>query len=175
MPGTMRLRWGGLWLALLLAAAPAAGQARFSLPVELTDGLAVSGSPPHPFTASLRLHPTLGLDRRGTFQAALTGAAVFTNPEVAFLGGGRLTARIAQFQYSILPLASIRLAAEGLAGTRARSRVGGGVILDVGGGLVQLTLRAARDVRQDVTFAEGGLGLDLWLLFGPKGEPDPFD
>ena len=44
-----------------------------------------------------------------------------------------------------------------------------------GDGLLQITVRGARDVRQDATLLEGALGTNLWTFLGPKGEPDPFD
>lgn len=166
--------WGGVLLLALLAVPTAAAQGRFSLPVELGDGPVVSVDPDL-YIASLRLHPTFNLDRQGDFQLALSGAAVYTNPNVAFLGGGRLTARLTRIDFSILSLASVRVAAEGLYGTRQRSQLGGALIVDLGDGLLQITVRGARDVRQDVTILEGALGTNLWTFFGPKGEDDPFE
>lgn len=148
-------------------------QSNVSLVAEVGDGFVTAGTP-NAYVASFRVHPGLTAGPGKRVRLSATAAAQYTNPGVALLGGGRLLLRLTRFSYDLLDLAAVSAGPEVLWGTR-RAQLGGALVFDVGEGVVLLTLRGARDLRQDATLFEVALGTDLWLWLHPRRGEDPFD
>jgi hypothetical protein len=157
-----------------LAVMPGLAQPRFFLGVEVGQGLFVADHPPHPFTASLRVHPMWRFGSARTAGVGLTSSATYVNPGMSWMGGGRISYELFRLTAGELRLASLHLAGEALWGTDDRNPVGGALIIEAGG-VVQLTLRGARDLARDVSLFEISLGVDLWRWLAPREDIDPFD
>jgi hypothetical protein len=146
----------------------------FRLFLELGDGPVLGRERgPVPFSAALRLHPSLVLGD-GRFAVGLTGALAYTNPGVETLGGGRVSARL--FSTEALPRSrflELSAAAEALAGSKGSRQLGGALsldIVDLGG----VTLRALRDVHRTDTTVEIAVRLELTRILS-KRRTQPFE
>ncbi len=153
------------------AAGPLIAPPQFFVPIELGQGPMFTPGPDQ-YIASLRLHPTLGIDQRSRFRIGLTGAAVYFASDVEVLAGGRVSYAPFRFLDVGGSALSVNLAAEALAGTGDRRLVGGGIIADIFGAL-QVTARVARELEADVTVLELAAGTDIRFWTRPPATRPP--
>lgn len=155
------------FLILLTSTIPTRAQTSFFLPIEVAQGL-VFKSGVVPYTFSTQLHPTLGFGNGG--QAAMIGlsvAEVYTNPDWAFMWGGRLVLHLVKLRKK--PIGSgpsisyglLQLVGTSLLEKSELRRLAGGLILDIWDGSLQISPRAGYDFQQEKSFAEMAIGVNL--------------
>ncbi len=160
-------------------ATPLRPEPSFFLPGELGDGASWAGGVRASYAASLRLHPTLGIGSGRRLRLSASGAVAYFSPEIAFMGGGRVSYRIAHPVDLLGSGLFVHVAGEGLWGTRDRRTMAGALILDADR-FAQLTVRVGRELRDHDTFFEISLGTDVALWAGhpatrpPSRRPEPF-
>lgn len=137
----------------------------FSLPLEFGQGIVFKpGVDPYIFSA--QLHPSLGFGGKFTFGGSMAG--VYTNPEWAFMWGGRITLLLAELRKK--PIAagpSIDYGTLHFVGTillenNKLRRLAGGLILDIWDGALQISPRAGYDDKLERPFLEITLGTNLF-------------
>lgn len=175
-----------LWIALATLAsaqgtlpcdAPAQQRsgAVFHLPLEVGGGLILGREGTTPFTASLRLHPSIGL-LDDALRIGPSGGFFYENPAWMGLLGGRVSYRL--WNSELLPMSSamsVHLAGEGLAriGSGGGAQVSGAVVFNLGE-VIAISLRGARDLHRKETLLELSLSSDIVTWF-PKEERLPVD
>jgi len=144
----------------------------FFLPLEIGDGAIFVDRKPQVYTASLRIHPTVGIGSERKLRIGATGALEYFSPDLELMGGGRISYQLLDAVNIGGASAGLHLAAEGLVGTNNRKTLGGALIAD-GFGAVQATARISRELEGDFTLFELSVGTDLATWFrGPAKRPD---
>jgi hypothetical protein len=139
------------------------------LPIEAAQGVTL-GPSPAPYAASIRLHPSLVLDRARQLRVSATLGGALVNPDLEALVGGRISIMALELPLGPLRGVGLHVAAEGVYGTSDRTLLGGAVVADAGQ-LAQLLVRLHRDVTNDVTLLELGLGATFALSRPPSDVP----
>ncbi len=143
----------------------------FFLPLEIGDGAIFVDQKPQVYTASLRIHPTVGIGSARKFRISATGALVYFSPDLELMGGGRISYQLLDAFNIGGASAGLHLAAEGLVGTNDRKTLGGALIAD-GFGAVQVSARISRELEDNFTLFELSVGTDLGTWFrGPAKRP----
>jgi hypothetical protein len=155
------------FLILLTSATPTLSQTSFFLPIEVSQGLVFKAGI-DPYTFSTQLHPTLGFGNGGqTVMIGASVAEVYTNPDWAFMWGGRLVLHLSKLRKkTIRPGPSIsygllQLVGSSLLEKSELRRLGGGLVLDIWDGSLQISPRAGYDFQQEKSFAEMAIGVNL--------------
>jgi len=175
-----------LWIALTTLAsaqgtlpceAPAqqSSGAVFHVPLEAGGGFILGREGGTPFTASLRLHPSIGL-LNDALRIGPSGGVFYENPAWLGLFGGRLSYRLwSSDLFPSVNVMSVHLAGEGLAriGSGGGAQVSGAVVLNLGE-VIAISLRGARDLHRKETLVELSLSSDIVTWF-PKEERLPVD
>jgi|GEM_PF-3231033 len=144
----------------------------FFLPVEIGDGAIFVDRKPQVYTASLRIHPTVGIGSERKLRIGATGALQYFSPDLELMGGVRISYQFLDAFNIGGASAGLHLAAEGLVGTNNRKTAGGALIGD-GFGAVQFTARIARELEADFWLFELSVGTDLAFWFrGPAKRPE---
>jgi hypothetical protein len=149
----------------LISATFSHAQNGFSLPIEFGQGIIFKPGV-DPYTFSAQLHPSLGFGGKFTIGGSMAG--VYTNPDWAFMWGGRLTLFLAELRKK--PIAagpSIDYGTLHFVGTFLLEygklrRLAGGLILDIWDGALQISPRAGYDEKQERPFLEVTLGTNLF-------------
>ncbi len=156
----------GLALGLINTASSYA-QVRVSLPVEIGQGI-IFKSGVAPYTFSAQLHPSLGFGGNpDKFVIGASVAEVYTNPDWAFMWGGRLTFHLAKLRVKpinagpSISYGTIQFAASALLESSELRRLAGGFIFDIWEGTLQISPRAGYDYQRERPFLEIALGLSL--------------
>ncbi|MGD8779455.1 MAG: hypothetical protein PVH88_10915 [Ignavibacteria bacterium] len=141
----------------------------FLLPAEIGQGFIVGGnSRITPFTASLRLSPSLGIGNYGKFQIGPTGGLIYTNPEVEFVGGARAAYQL--YQLTAIagnPVLDVFLTADFLFGSRGNNFLGAGISLGLTN-LFDLGPRVTYNTESKLTHIETSATFDLTFLMSSK-------
>lgn len=154
-------------------AEPRQSQPTFFLPIELGQGAAWVGGVPAAYVASLRLDPAVGIGAQGQFRIGPAGVVDYFSPDVAFMGGGRVSYRVAHPVNLLGSGIFVHLAGEALWGTRNRRTLGGALVVDADR-FAQLTLRVGRELHQHHTLFEISLGTDIALWASRPARRPPF-
>ncbi|MCI0691771.1 hypothetical protein L0337_07145 [candidate division KSB1 bacterium] len=153
-------------LAVFLTSATfSQAQSGFSLPIEFGQGIIFKPGV-DPYTFSAQLHPSLGFGDKFTIGGSMAG--VYTNPDWAFMWGGRLAFHLAKLSkkpigagpgidYGTLHFVGTVLLENG-----KLRRTAGGLILDIWDGTLQISPRAGYDDRLERPFLEVTLGTNLF-------------
>ncbi len=142
----------------------------FLLPVEIGQGFILGGNNRiTPYTASLRLSPTLGVGNYGKFQIGPTGGLIYTNPEVEFVGGARAAYQL--YQLTAIagnPVLDVFLTADFMFGSRGNNFFGAGVSFGLTG-LFGIGPKVTYNSESKLTHAElANITLDLTFLMSSK-------
>lgn len=139
----------------------------FMLPVEIGQGLVIGTGKLTPYTASLRIHPSLGIGDWGKFQVGGSAALIYANPFGEFFGGARISYQIHSFTaVAENPVANIFIFAEYLKGTRGDSFAGGGIGIDLNS-LFQVSARGSYQTESKFTYGEISAGTNLMYMINP--------
>lgn len=170
-----------LWLALTMTAsaqgtlpcnAPDEKSSPVAFHIPLEVGMRLIGNPKDstPFTASLRLHPSIGF-----FDDALrigpSGGGFYENPRWIGLLGGRISYRLAELELlPNTPNMSFLLAGEVLArlGSGGKMRIGGALVISFGE-LMGVSDRGEYDLYREKFFPEVGIISDIMSWFPEEG------
>jgi hypothetical protein len=135
--------------------------ARFVFPIELAQGFQWGRSYPAPYSASLRLHPSMEIASR--LQVGVSGAFSYTNPQCELFAGPRVLYKILVLDaLPYIPAGSVDLFAEVLFGHRSNNYISGGLKLSLGK-LFQLGTR----VKEDIPFDSRSGGLEFFIGHDP--------
>ncbi|MDZ7291949.1 MAG: hypothetical protein ONB42_18620 [candidate division KSB1 bacterium] len=154
------------WL-LLADATSSRAQDQFSLPLELGQGIVfISGVDPYTFSA--QLHPSLGFggDPKKIILGA-SAAGVYTNPDWAFMWGGRLSLHLAKLRKQPITIGprisygSLQFVGTVLMEHADLRRVAGGVVIDIWDGSLLISPKIGYDKKQERPFWEVALGMNL--------------
>jgi hypothetical protein len=148
----------------LVSATPSHAQNGFSLPIEFGQGIIFKPGV-DPYTFSAQLHPSLGFGGKFTIGGSMAG--VYTNPDWAFMWGGRLAFHLAELSkkplnagpgidYGTLDFVGAVLLENG-----KLRRLAGGLILDIWDGTLQISPRAGYDDKLERPYLEVTLGTNL--------------
>ncbi|MDZ7359171.1 MAG: hypothetical protein ONB46_00380 [candidate division KSB1 bacterium] len=150
---------------LTLLANSAQTQDKFSLDVEAGQGVILRPGV-DPYTFSAQAHPALGFGADAkNFLIGGTLAAVYDNPEWAFMWGGRLVILLSELNKRPLKpgpnvaYATLHLTGAVLLENSRLRRLAGGLLIDVWEGALLINPRAGYDRKFQRAFLEVGLGM----------------
>jgi hypothetical protein len=156
------------WLLISLAIgfnSPAVAQDRFFLQTETGQGLFFAPGL-DPYTFSAQIHPALGFgENQKSFMVSGSLAAVYNNPDWAFMWGGRLVLQVAELKKKPINrgprvvYATLHLVGAMLMESAELRRVSGGFSLDIWEGALLIGPRVGYDRKTERTFLEIGLGM----------------
>jgi len=136
----------------------------FSLPIEFGQGIIFKpGVDPYIFSA--QLHPSLGFGGKFTIGGSMAG--VYTNPEWAFMWGGRLAFHLTKLSKKPISAGpgidygTLYFVGTFLLENNKLRRLAGGLILDIWDGALQISPRAGYDDKLERPFLEVTLGTNL--------------
>jgi hypothetical protein len=148
----------------LFSATSSHAQSGIYLPIELGQGVIFKPGV-DPYTFSAQLHPSLGFGGKFTIGGSMAG--VYTNPDWAFMWGGRLAFHLAELSKKPLnagpgiDYGTLNFVGTVLLENGKLRRLAGGLILDIWDGTLQISPRAGYDDKLDRPFLEVALGTNL--------------
>ncbi len=149
---------------ILISATFSHAQTVFYLPIEFGQGIIFKPGV-DPYTFSAQLHPSLSFGGKFAIGGSLAG--VYTNPDWAFMWGGRLAFQLAELSKKPLnagpsiDYGTLHFVGTFLLENGKLRRLAGGFMLDIWDGTLQISPRAGYDDILDRPFLEVTLGANL--------------
>jgi hypothetical protein len=155
-------------LGLMLTSSDAAkAQDRFFMTVEAGQGIILLPGI-DPYTFSAQAHPSIGLGGNPqNFMLGASLAAVYDNPDWAFMWGGRLVLFLSNLRKKPISggpkvtYGTLNFTGTLLMESSELRRAGGGFVIDIWEGALLISPRAGYDRKFEKLFLEVGLGMNF--------------